>query len=143
MLRIHLCNRPLFIMRLPSFNELALDTKANGNKPIRSRYATNMHSNPYFYKYYWWVFWQGSPMDGREFLDKKYQLCTHDTFTLLDQLRANGESWILYNKHSPRYDLINTPFDFDHPQWKNRIFAPPFEQDTDPIWISKSGVSYK
>ncbi len=130
-------------MRLPSFDELALDITANGNKPIRSRYASNMHPNPYFYKYYWWVFWQGSPVDGREFLSHDYQLCTHDAFMLLDQLNAAGESWVLYNKHSPRYDLINTPFDVNHPQWQNRIFAPSFEQDTDPVWISKDGVTYK
>jgi len=130
-------------MRPPSFTDLASDIKANGDKPIRLRYASNLHPNPYFYKYYWWVFWQGSPIDGEEFLGNDYQLCTHDAFTLLDQLNASGESWVLYNKHHPRYDLINTPFDFNHPQWQNRIFAPAYEQDTDPVWTSKGGVTYK
>lgn len=133
----------LFTMRLPSFDELTLDIKENGNKPLRVSYATNIHNNPYFYKYYWWVFWLGCPVDGRVFLSKEYRLCTHDAFTLLDQLRANGESWILYNKSSPRYDLINTPFDFEHPQWKNRVVAPSFELDTDPIWKSENGIMYK
>lgn len=130
-------------MRLPSFDELALDIKENGNKPLRLSYATNMHPSPYFYKYYWWVFWLGSPIDGREFLGNEYRLCTREAFMFLDQLRANGDSWILYNKHNPRHDLINTPFDFEHPQWKNRVLAPSFEKDFDPVWISKNGVMYK
>jgi len=61
----------------------------------------------------------------------------------LGQLRANGDSWIHYNKHNPRHDLINTPFDFDHPQLKNRVLAPSFEQYDDPVWISKNGVMFK
>ncbi|MDP1615424.1 MAG: hypothetical protein Q8L68_06470 [Methylococcales bacterium] len=129
-------------MKLPSFDELALDRKSG--KPGWSFCSgTSLHPNPYFYKYHWSIFWQGSPIDGRQFLDKEYWLCTHEAFTLIKQLHASNEFYWIYNRHRPRYDLINTPFDFNHPKWKNSNFAPSFEQDDDPAWISENGVSYK
>ena len=33
--------------------------------------ATFMHPNPRFFKYYWWVFWKESPVEGEEFPFKR------------------------------------------------------------------------
>jgi len=136
-------SKRLFTMRLPSFDELALDIKKMATSPPDPVMLRTCTQAPIFTNIIGGFFWLGCPIDGREFLDKEYQLCTHDAFMLLDQLKANGESWILYNKRRPRYDLINTPFDFEHPQWKNRVVAPSFELDTDPIWKSENGIMYK
>ena len=59
-------------MRIPSFKKLQEDFDQEGFKT--SSYATFMHPNPIFYKYYWWVFWKGSPCDGREFIRRNYRM---------------------------------------------------------------------
>ena len=44
-----------------------------------------------FYKYYWWVFWNESPVDGKEFLSSQYRLSTAAAFELLDNLKERNE----------------------------------------------------
>jgi hypothetical protein len=93
-----------------------------------------MHPNPKFYKYYWWVFWKGSPVDGDEFLSSRYRMPTAAAAQLLEELREKGEPFWLYNRQLPRKDADNTPFDPDAPRWKNAEWAPPYDQDPDAVW---------
>src|SRR3546814_9858029 len=60
-------------------------------------YAQRMHSNPLFYKYYWWIFRAGSACEGWGFLTARHRLCTQDAIKLMDRLRAEGKSYCLYN----------------------------------------------
>jgi hypothetical protein len=73
-------------MRVPSF--VGIDkhkvqlAAASDHKQICENYATGLHPNPYLYKYYWWVFWSQSPVDGLAFLDKAYRLNTAEASRL-------------------------------------------------------------
>ncbi len=119
-------------MELPSFKELS---KENISAVSRiSSYAENMHLNPYFYKYYWWVFWKGSPCDGGEFLEDKYRMSTAEAKRLMEKLKIENESFWLYNSHAPRRDPQNAPIDETHPVWKDANWAPAFKDDTDRSW---------
>jgi hypothetical protein len=42
-------------MRIPNFEKIK-----EKDSFLVSSYATGMHPVPQFYKYYWWVFWEGS-----------------------------------------------------------------------------------
>jgi len=116
-------------MKIPDFKTLANETKKKGFYWIFSE-ASFMHPNPRFYKYYWWVFWQGSPCDGRDFLNKKHRLPTKQYFDLIEKLHAEGQSYWVYNRKLPRRDPAN-PFNFNAKVWENYEWAPPFDEDTD------------
>ena len=116
-------------MRLPSFKKLEEDHNREG---FRSRsYATFMHPKPLFFKYYWWVFWKGSPCDGKEFLGNRYRLPTKQAFELRAKLRSEHESYWLYNRRLPRLDPANTPFNPHAEKWQGVEWAKPFDEDFD------------
>jgi hypothetical protein len=91
------------------------------------------HSNPRFYKYYWWVFHKGSPEEGEAFLVPRYRLCMHDAYALERELRARRETFITHNRQHPRFDP-RRPFDPNAKKWANVEWAPCFEDDTDPLY---------
>src|SRR6185437_7678845 len=99
----------------------------------RLSYAQGIHPNPKFYKYYWWVFWRGSPVDGPRFLSKKYRLNTAAAFQLMEKLREQREPYWLYNDSLPRLDSVNTPFDPRSPRWKGAEWAPAYDDDRDAV----------
>lgn len=92
-------------------------------------YAQNMHPNPLFYKYYWWVFSKYSEDEGNDFLTDKNKLCTYDAVMLVDALQKENCSFIIYNKKCPRKGN-KTPFD----KSKDLDWAPDYYDDTDPEW---------
>ncbi len=116
-------------MRVPNFD--ALRMKSAGDA-IGLSYASNMHPNPRFYKYRWWVFWGDSPCDGREFLDDKYALCTADAMALIKKLHEAVESHWIYNQRIARYEPGVTPFDRLSVKWRDHPFAPALDDDADP-----------
>src|SRR3546814_8806191 len=87
-----------------------------------------MHSNPLFYKYYWWIFHAGSACEGWGFLTARHRLCTQDAIKLMDRLRAEGKSYCLYNTRLYRNDPDNTPWDYAAPRLKNEDLAPAFAE---------------
>jgi len=114
-------------MRSPSYQSLQEEHDENGFQGIS--YATFIHPNPLIYKYYWWVFHQGSPCEGSEFLSKQYRLPTKKAFELRDQLHKAGQSYFLYNERLPRLDPDNSPIDPNSEKWKGVEFARPFSDD--------------
>ena len=116
-------------MKAPNFTDLANDHAQEGFQSYS--YAVFMHPNPYYYKYYWWVFWKGSPCDGYQFLDTEYRLSTKQAFDLRKKLTLERESFLLYNSRFPRLDPINTPFDPQAKIWQGTEWAKAFDEDTD------------
>lgn len=114
-------------MRIPNFEIIRRQREARC-----SSFATGVHPNPRFYKYYWWVFWSESPIDGMEFLSDKYRLSTAAAIALLAELKAMGKPLWLYNRRLPRRDPAN-PFDANHSQWRDVEWAPPYDDDMDPV----------
>ena len=92
-------------------------------------YAQNMHSNPYFYKYGWWVFSRFSTEEGRQFLSEKNMLCTHEAMSLIKELQELCEPFILYNKKFHRRG-DKTPFD----ESRDFEWAVDYDDDPDPAW---------
>ncbi len=99
-------------------------------------YARGIHPNKYFYKYYWWVFHEGSPCDGEAFLGNEFRMATREAVELMDRLNAEGKPYWVYNRKLPRADLRNTPWDFDSYNWKDQEWAPPYDADPDLIHTS-------
>jgi len=91
-----------------------------------------VHPNQRFYKYVWWVFWNGSRADGSEFLGDEYRLSTAAALSLVADLKAKGEPYWLYNSRLPRRDPAN-PFDVNHPHWQGAEWAPAYDEDSDPV----------
>ena len=92
-------------------------------------FAQNMHPNPVFYKYYWWVFSKYSSEEGDAFLSSKNMMCTHNAMICVQQLKNEGCQFIVYNKKCPRWG-DKTPFD----QSKDLDWAPDYDEDNDPEW---------
>lgn len=92
--------------------------------------ASGVHRNPRLFKYYWWIFHEGVPVEGEEFLyQDEHRLCGYDAFQLLEKLKREGKSCIVYNQRFPRSDPRNP---FDPEKWDS--FAPSIDDDSDPEW---------
>ncbi len=131
-------------MRIPSFDELRrerTDCQLAGERSCCSSYASGIHPNPRFYKYYWWVFWNESPVDGKEFLSSQYRLSTAAAFELLDNLKERNEPCWLYNTSSPRLGST-IPFDPQSKHWQGLRWAPAYDDDPDPV-VEIEGIGHK
>lgn len=117
-------------MRIPNFDDLRSERAAG--RATGSSFAEGVHPNPRFYKYYWWVFWNESPIDGQEFLTDKYRLNTATALALTADLKARGEPYWLYNRKLPRRDATN-PFDPQSSKWRSAEWAVPYDNDPDPV----------
>lgn len=119
-------------MKKPNFEALLMcaDTDHGGRS-----FATLMHPNPRFYKYRWWIFWRESPCDGQNFLADRYALCTADAMALMERLADGGETYWIYNSRTPRFESGVTPFDRASDKWRDRLFAPALDDDTDPEYV--------
>ena len=53
---------------------------------------------------------------------------------LLGQLEERQELCWLYNQKLPRFDPDNAPWDSGSPVWEGTEWAPPFDEDPDPVW---------
>ena len=116
-------------MRVPNFNDLR---ELNAGMSADVSYASGVHPNPRFYKYYWWVFWAHSPIDGPEFLSDCYRINTAVALNLMAELEAKGEGYWLYNCRIPRHDPAN-PFDLQSPRWHGVEWALSYDEDPDPV----------
>ena len=116
-------------MRIPSFKQLEADQERE--RGVFYSYASAMHPNPYFYKYYWWVFWKGSPFEGHKFLNSlETRLTTKQAYELRNKLAAENLTCYIYNSSEPRLDP-NNPFDPAAARWKNCQWAPAYDDDND------------
>jgi hypothetical protein len=124
-------------MRKPSFKLLAefkLQAKNKEEVSLWSSFAQGMHPNPKFYKYRWWIFWEQSPVDGMAFLEDRYAIGTAAAMTLMNKLEQQKKIHWIYNKRLPRLEPGVTPFDPQHPKWKNYAFSTALSEDADPEW---------
>ena len=63
----------------------------NSDGPRRIGQDSGVHPNPRFFKYYWWIFHEGVPVEDEDFLfQDEYRLCGYDAMKLLDRLRREG-----------------------------------------------------
>src|ERR1051325_11907453 len=87
------------LMKYPEFADLA-EIKESGS--LWRSYAMNPSSNPRSYKYYWWVFWKGSQMEGKEFLSDENRLSFAKAMRVIRRLEEENECYILYNRSEER-----------------------------------------
>jgi hypothetical protein len=136
MVLIHeLHSRPFYpvfagaFMMLPSFIHLRV---LSAGKP-QSLFCSGprLHPNPAFYKHYWLVFHAGSPCDGAAFLDYSKALCTSAAMILVDELKSQGGSCMLYTISRRRIPSSKTPPWVEVAGYE---YAPDFDEDTDPLW---------
>jgi hypothetical protein len=91
-----------------------------------------MHKNPYFYKYYWWIFSYDSAQEGDAFLSNEFRLPTGLAMQRWKKLQESELPAIVYNTKFTRRDPSN-PFNYNHSMHVNRI-AVSFAEDTDILW---------
>jgi hypothetical protein len=122
-------------MRIPNFEQIKEQklTPKSEERSYCSRCSTSFNPNPKLYKYYWWVFWAGSPCDGREFLSPQYRMTTKKAFDFMEELSLKKEPHWLYNRLTPRDDPQN-PFDKASDRWRGVEWAVAFDEDTDEIY---------
>jgi len=116
-------------MRVPSFKQLAADQQREGG--VSYSYASRMHPNPYFYKYYWRIFYKDSPCEGHDFFERSdNRLTTKQAYELRNKLAAENLNCYIYNSSYPRLDP-NNPFDPAAERWKDCQWAPAYDDDND------------
>jgi len=90
-----------------------------------------VHPRPEFYKYYFYLFTEDSPQEGRAFFNKDNRLCIAAYQKRCREIEASGGLAYAYNERHPRRGDA-TPFDESHPKWDGVEWAPPLEEDPDP-----------
>ncbi len=119
-------------MQIPEFNKLLAEAKQGNPCKI---FASKVHPNPRLYKYYWWIFWAGSPCEGKAFLTTPYRLSMRKAFILKAELDAADEPYWLYNIHLPRFDPEYMPFDPNAERWRDVEWAVAFAEDIDEVYL--------
>lgn len=128
-------------MRLPDLQRIREEHDAG---PKILRWCSPLHPDPRLWKHDWWLFTRHAALDGQAFLGSlRERMCTAEAMAWLEIYRQRGETvWIYGGKH-PRRDPVVSPFDPDHPKWRNALWAPAYDEDNDPVWLSPDGVAYK
>jgi len=116
-------------MQSPSFEKLA-QRKDLGVTGVRF-YGRLMHPNPAFWKYYFYLFTDEADVDGQAFFRDENWLCVHAYRKQVDRINRAGDLAWAYNERHPRRGP-DTPFDENHPRWKNAEWAPTLNEDPDP-----------
>lgn len=107
--------------------------KANYYGGLICRHASI--GNPLINKYRFAIFTKDTP-DGVDLLAVKNLLCHFDFVHLLNQYKEQKEFYFLYMYSFPRKDPIHSTFDPSSPRWdETTIWAPSFDEDTDPIVV--------
>lgn len=118
-------------MRPPTFKSLARMHLLEPGMYFCSGTLTWMSLNPRFYKMKWWVFHEGSHVEGRDFMTDEYSLCTSDALALIKKVTSEGKSCLVYNRRCRRLGP-DTPFKHDEESMSGWSWAPAFDDDTDP-----------
>ncbi|GAB7521540.1 hypothetical protein [Paraburkholderia sp. 2C] len=96
-------------------------------------FGTHLHPNPRLYKYIWQIWTPESPLEGAEFFVQGPRYSTALFQQIEKQINDAGLSGFIYNRRLPRLGP-DKPFDLAHPRWANRVWAPAWDDDTDPEW---------
>lgn len=127
-------------MRMPNLEIL---NQEHAVQPKNCFYGFRIHPNPYYYKFKWWLFWRGSPVDGARFLAYRDAMCTAEAMAWLAIYKARGETVWIYNTRYLRKDLARAPFDPKHPRWKKAMWTVNYDKDCDPTWRDTHGTLHK
>lgn len=90
-----------------------------------------LHPRPEFYKYYFYLFTEDSPQEGKDFFNKENRMCVAEYRKRCKEIKQAGDLAYAYNTRHPRRGDA-TPFDESHPRWENVEWAPPLDEDPDP-----------
>jgi hypothetical protein len=90
-------------------------------------------ANARFYKYSWQIWTPASALEGYEFLESGPCVSTAEFMTRQGQMEKHGLAGWVYSRKSPRQGP-GTPFDRNHPKWREAEFAPSWDDDVDPEW---------
>jgi len=118
-------------MRMPRFADLDADP-AEGPTLTYASGSPALSGNPRLYKHVWQIFSAESPWEGDAFLEHAPYRCTADMLAEAGRLLRSGRSCVVYGVARPRR-AANAPWDLTHPRWRNAVFAPAWEDDTDPV----------
>jgi len=116
-------------MPTPSYERIR-SQKERGQTGIRFS-GRFLHPRPEFYKYYFYLFTEDSPQEGRAFFNKENRMCIATYRKRCREIEASGGLAYAYNERHPRRGNA-TPFDESHPKWDDVEWAPPLEDDPDP-----------
>ena len=116
-------------MQLPSFARLRLHKKM-GSTGVGFQ-GGFIHPRPEFYKYYFYLFTEDFREEGKAFFRKENRLCFHEYLKRKAEIYERGDLGWSYNVRLPRRGPA-TPFDENHPRWKDAEWAPPLDEDPDP-----------
>lgn len=118
-------------MRRPSFRYLASLAEKSPTIVYASA-SLSLSGHPKLYKHFWQVFSVESPWENDEFFEHAPHLCTADMVRTTERLLAAGHSVVLYGWKRPRRGP-GMPWNLEHPRWKNAVFAPSWDEDTDEL----------
>lgn len=64
------------------------------------------------------------------YIKKQFErMCLHDALNYINELEANGESYVVANEQLPR---LGSPFNPSHQKWSETEFAIEYDEDSDP-----------
>ncbi|MGI4717742.1 MAG: hypothetical protein ACRYGO_05260 [Janthinobacterium lividum] len=118
-------------MRRPTFRYLARLAQESPAIVFASG-SPSLSGHPKLYKYFWQVFSVECPWENDEFFELAPHLCTADMVRTTERLLAAGHSAVLYGWKRPR-KASGAPWDLAHPRWKDAVFAPSWDDDTDEV----------
>lgn len=116
-------------MQRPTFRYLASLAQESPTIVFASG-SPSLSGNPKMYKYFWQVFSVECPWENDEFFEHAPHLGTADMVRTTERLLAAGHSAVLYGWKRPR-EGPGMPWKRDHPRWKDVVFAPAWDEDTD------------
>lgn len=119
-------------MLLPRFAFLA---KQEDPSIMYASGSPTLSANSRLYKYVWQIFSRESAYECNVFFERAPMVCTAGMLQETQRLFDSGLTCVVYGSARPR-EGPGTPWDRNHPRWRNAVFAPSWEDDTDPITIS-------
>lgn len=96
-------------------------------------FAQRLHPQPRFYKYLWQVWTPTSESEGEDFFRFGPRFTTAQYVVLREGMLQAGEPGWVYNRQLLPLGA-GTPFDPKHPRWQGVLFAPAWDDDSDPVW---------
>jgi hypothetical protein len=98
--------------------------------------GSNIHPNPHFYKYYWWIYAHDSVYENGDavFYKEEHRLNTYDAMMKMKELRANKIPFAYVNMQIHRFGCSIWNYEQIKEKFPEEEFAPRYEDDTDPEW---------
>ena len=96
--------------------------------------GSNIHPNPHFYKYHWWIYAQDSVYENADavFYKDEYRLNTYEAITKMEELRVKKIPYAYVNTQDYRLGCKGLNYDHLRSKYPNMSFAVAYEDDIDP-----------